>query len=240
MFSLKNHPFAVEAFFDYSIVLSYAVPKKAVEGLLPNFLSLDLWQDEFAFFTIALVKVRNLRPKGFPEILGQDFHLIGHRLFVKYQSVSGKRLRGLYILKSQTDKQSMVSLGNLMTHYKYEKVRIATDCSDSNIVIDANETIAFSMSRGNEDTLLPRHSPFDTWKEARRFAGPLPFTFSALSDEKVLIVEGVRSNWKPVPLQINSLELKLDAPFLEKAVLANAFIVENIPYHWKKGRVESW
>ena len=27
---------------------------------------------------------------------------------------------------------------------------------------------------------------------------------------------------------------------LQNVVLANAFIIENIPYHWKKGRIEQW
>ena len=27
---------------------------------------------------------------------------------------------------------------------------------------------------------------------------------------------------------------------LESPVLANAFVVENVPYYWKKGRTERW
>jgi hypothetical protein len=27
---------------------------------------------------------------------------------------------------------------------------------------------------------------------------------------------------------------------IPKAPLANAFIIENVPYHWKKGRTEIW
>ena len=32
--SLKNHPFAVEAYFDSSIVFTFAVPKEKLENLL--------------------------------------------------------------------------------------------------------------------------------------------------------------------------------------------------------------
>ncbi|MCG7860325.1 hypothetical protein MD537_25310, partial [Flavihumibacter sediminis] len=89
---------------------------------------------------------------------------------------------------------------------------------------------------------LPKQSPFTDWKEARRFAGPLPFTFSYLEREKkVLIVEGVRSNWTPKPVQV--LEYKI--PYLENIgvespVLANAFEITEIPYYWKKGKKDSW
>ena len=45
--------------------------------------------------------------------------------------------------------------------------------------------------------------PFSDWKEARRFAGPLPFTFTYNpASKKVLVIEGVRENWKPAPLKV--------------------------------------
>ncbi len=104
---LKNHPFAVQAYFEHSIVLSFAVPKEELEPLIPACLELDTFQDKWAFVTLAMVQTKSLRPKGFPKILGNDFFLLGYRIFVKYQTNKGKRLRGLYILKSETDSKKM-------------------------------------------------------------------------------------------------------------------------------------
>ena len=54
-----------------------------------------------------------------------------------------------------------------------------------------------------EDIALPTASPFADWKEARRFAGPLPFTFTYNKKTKeVLIIEGVRENWTPRPVEV--------------------------------------
>ena len=116
---LKDHPFAVEAYFDYSIVLTFAYHKEQLSYLLPECLELDIYQDKWAFLAVAIVQTKALRPKGFPALLGNDFLLIGYRLFVKYTDSRGKRLRGLYILKSETDKKLMEALGSLFTHYKY-------------------------------------------------------------------------------------------------------------------------
>lgn len=58
-------------------------------------------------------------PKGFPKFMGNDFFLIGYRVFVRYTNQAGKNLRGLYILKSETDKRKMQLLGNIFTHYNY-------------------------------------------------------------------------------------------------------------------------
>jgi len=70
---LKNHPFAVEAHFDSSLVLTFAVPKEQIQNLIPDCLELDIFQDKWAFITVAMVHTKNLRPKGFPKFMGNDF-----------------------------------------------------------------------------------------------------------------------------------------------------------------------
>src|SRR3954467_9006612 len=130
MFSiLKNHPFAVEAFFESSLVLTFAIRKEQLLPLIPKCLTLDTFNNESAFLAIAMVQTKNLRPKGFPDFLGNDFLLIGYRIFVRYENNSGKSLRGLYILKSETNSKMMAALGNIFTHYNYT----TTDIVQSNI-----------------------------------------------------------------------------------------------------------
>ena len=120
--SLKNHPFSVEAFFDYSLVLTFAFPKEELSGVIPECLRLDTFDDKWAFLAVAFVQTKELRPKGFPRFLGNNFFLIGYRIFVRYMNNAGKNLRGLYILKSQTDSKTMEYLGNIFTHYNYETI----------------------------------------------------------------------------------------------------------------------
>src|SRR3954471_12896203 len=122
---LKNHPFAVEAFFESSLVLTFAVPKEELETYIPECLELDTFNDKWAFVAVAMVQTKGLRPKGFPKIMGNDFFLIGYRIFVRYTNNAGKRLRGLYILKSETDKRKMEFMGNIFTHYKYTTTDIS-------------------------------------------------------------------------------------------------------------------
>lgn len=104
----------------------------------------------------------------------------------------------------------------------------------------SNFTVAVEEADGEIN--LPPASPFKDWKEARRFAGPLPFTFTYNREDKtVLIIEGVRQNWKPEPVKINHYSIGfLDDLKLNDIVLANAFVIKNIPYHWKSGKVERW
>lgn len=240
---LKNHPFAVEAFFESSLVLTFAVPKEQLQHLIPECLELDTFQDQWAFVAAAMVQTKDLRPKGFPKFMGNDFFLIGYRVFVRYRSNTGKKLRGLYILKSETDKKKMEFMGNVFTHYNYSTTDIQqTETENVKEIQSVKSGFKVSISKKEENISLPPQSPFADWKEARRFAGPLPFTFTYNEEtRKVLIIEGVRQNWTPAPVEILDYHFGfLDTLKLEKPVLANAFIIKNIPYYWKKGKIEPW
>ncbi|CAN5802464.1 hypothetical protein BH10BAC2_BH10BAC2_41120 [soil metagenome] len=244
MFSfLKNHPFAVEAFFKTSLVLTFAVPKEELEQLIPECLALDTYDDKWAFIAVAMVQTKELRPKGFPKFMGNDFFLVGYRIFVRYINEKGKRLRGLYILKSETDKKKMEILGNIFTQYNYTTTDIDIVLKDHLLEINSSHSglqTKIDTTTGNET--LPAGSPFKDWITARKFAGPLPFTFTYNQRKKeVLIIEGVRQNWTPQPVSVCNYHISfLKDLNLKDVVLANAFIIHTIPYYWKKGKIEQW
>ncbi|MEZ4859197.1 MAG: DUF2071 domain-containing protein [Flavobacteriaceae bacterium] len=240
---LKDHPFAVEAYFESSLVLTFAVSKEQLQNLIPECLQLDTFQDKWAFVAVAMVQTKNLRPKGFPKFMSYDFFLIGYRVFVRYTNNAGKSLRGLYILKSETDKEKMEFFGNLFTHYNYSTTDIMQiEQQNTKEISSINSKFKITIDTMEEQVSLPEHSPFTDWKEARRFAGPLPFTFTYNNATKeVLIIEGVRQNWKPNPVKVREYHFDfLNMLKLINPVLANAFIIKNIPYYWKKGKIEQW
>lgn len=240
---LKNHPFGVEAFFKESLVLTFSVPKEQIKHLIPECLKLDTFQDKYAFIAVAMVQTSDLRPKGFPKILGNDFFLIGYRVFVRYTNQAGKNLRGLYILKSETNKKKMEFFGNIFTHYNYTTTAIVQSNLDNERVISSLKSdFKICLDSSIQEVNLPPNSPFENWKEARRFSGPLPFTFTYNAKKKeALIIEGVRQNWHPEPVKINSYQVSfLNQLNLYEIELANAFVIKNIPYYWKKGKIEKW
>lgn len=240
---LKNHPFSVEAFFKSSHVLTFAVPKDQLEHLIPECLELDTFDDKWGFVAIAMVQTKHLRPKGFPKILGNNFFLIGYRIFVRYRNKKNKNLRGLYILKSETDQRKMQFFGNIFTHYNYTTTDINhVDKEKSYKIFSKKSNFQINLSKENIDIALPEKSPFADWKEARRYAGPLPFTFTYNEETKeVLVIEGVRQNWKPTPIKVIDYNFEfINSMGFKGSVLANAFVIKDIPYHWKKGKIEKW
>lgn len=241
MFSLRDHPFPVETYFDNSLVITFAALKEELLNFIPSFLTLDTYKNKWAFIAAAMVKTKGLRPKGFPKAIGNDFILIGYRIFVRYRTNAGKNLRGLYILGSQTNKKKMELFGNIFTHYNYTTTDIEFGINEGIINVYSEKSgIDVKVKCGLSDVKLPNGSPFDNWVDARKFAGPLPFTFTVNENKKeILIIEGVRRNWNPEPVEIIKQKIKfIESLKINSLRPANAFMVKNIPYYWKKGRKE--
>ena len=242
--ALKRHPFPVIARFDRVVAVSFAFPEEALRAMVPRGLAIDSYEG-FGIVTVALVWTRKLRPAGFPEFLGRDFFLSGTRIFTRLENESGRRLRGLKIIRSETDKRTMVWAGNLMTSYNYRLARVNIDeeGAETRIVVkrmDGEVSLDLRFDAESSDPGLPVGSPFPDWRTARRFAGPMPFTFSPESDGSFVVIEGSRDEWKPRPVEVKSWEVGLfnEVPLRDATpVLANAFVVEGVDYRWEKGRI---
>ena len=50
----KSHPFAVEAYFERSVVLAFAFPTSDLEPLIPSCLRLDTFEDDRTPALVAL------------------------------------------------------------------------------------------------------------------------------------------------------------------------------------------
>jgi Uncharacterized conserved protein (COG2071) len=239
----KRHGVPIKAHLRASLVLAYAVPQGVLKPLLAPGLELDTYGG-FGFLAIAMVETHDLRPAFLPAAFGLNFFLAGYRIFTRYRTVAGRSLRGLRILRSDTDRRSMRVFGNLLTHYGYELsrcrvwrtadtygVEICSPQGDADLLVEADIT--------NEPGSPPPGSPFPDLREARKFAGPLPFTFDyEQQTHSIIRVEGVRREWNPRPVSVKVHR----NTFLEReefrstgATLANAFYLENVPYSWKLG-----
>ena len=137
----------------------------------------------------------------------------------------------------------MSLLGNLFSHYQYITTDIQFSKKDGYISVFSHQSqIDIQIHTNQSKVDFPTASPFSDWKEARRFAGPLPFTFTYKpASREVLLIEGVRENWTPKPVEVVKSKVGfMQQQAFKEAILANAFIIENIPYYWKKGKTELW
>lgn len=243
MYLLKRHPFEIEAFLRRSLVLAFSLPAERLQPLLKPGLTLDT-HDGFGFLAVAMVETEDLRPRGWPKWSGRSFFLAGYRLFVRCRTPAGKNLRGLQILRSDADRRSMVLFGSLLTHYRYRRVTVETEKQEGKyeVRVRTAERTELAVTAFLGDASLPAGSLFADAAAARRFAGPMPFTFSYEAEtNSILRVEGVRGEWNP---RLVRVELGVPPHFEDFCIdpviprLASAFYLEDVPYRWRRGAVE--
>lgn len=240
---LKRHPISISAFFRHSLVLTYALPPEILAPMLPHGLVLDTFRGH-AFLAIALVQTEHLRPSVFPEFLGRGFFLSGYRIFTRIAGGAHAR-RGLKILRSDADREWMVRAGNLLTHYNYHLCRATLREREDEIhwIIRTESSVAdleVVARLAGAPAALPEGSPFSTLTEARRFAGPLPYTFEFEEQTRSIIgIRAERQSWNPHPVAVEVRQSTFleQEPFCRaKPILANAFHVQGVSYRWLRGR----
>jgi uncharacterized protein YqjF (DUF2071 family) len=153
-------------------------------------------------------------------------------------------MRGLLILRSDTDRRLMVLAGNLLTRYHYQlaRMRLEVDGSRLTATVDSRDgkaDLAVTAELASRPAPLPAGSPFATVADARRFAGPLPYTFDyEARSGSMIVVKAHRSQWQPESLSVDVSRMTFftHGPFSGTTpVRANAFHVGDLEYGWARG-----
>ncbi|MFG2908034.1 DUF2071 domain-containing protein [Kitasatospora sp. NPDC048286] len=245
---LQRHPFAMRTHFAHSLVLTYALPPHLLAPLVPPGLALDTYTDpdgtEHGFVAAAVVDTRALRPAALPARLGRDFILTGYRVFTRFPTPGGRTMRGLRILRSDTDSRMMTLGGNAFSRYHYRHARIGTRVVDGTLEFkvlsgDGRADLHVRADLGSAPAALPPGSPFADARAARRFAGPLPYTFEYEPQTRsMIVVKATRAHWDPAPVAVEVPRLTFfdHGPLAgSRPVLANAFHVAGLDYGWHAG-----
>lgn len=243
---LRRHPISMAGRLRHSLVLAYALPRESLEPLVPPGVELDTYQGS-AFVAIAMVKVERLRPARLPERLGRDQLLTGYRVFVRQRLGAGRWRRGLHVLRTDADGRLLVAGGNLLTRYNFRFADIRWAQAGGRLEVQVwtpnrEADLRVVADLGRTPAPLPPGSPFTSTAAARRFAGPLPWTFDLEPPTGALVmVHGRRGGWEPRSVAVVVRTCTAFQGFLGGVLggaeprLANAFHVGNVDYRWERG-----
>ncbi|OLB74214.1 MAG: hypothetical protein AUI14_24385 [Actinobacteria bacterium 13_2_20CM_2_71_6] len=234
--------------FGHSLVLTYAFAPEVLAPLLPPGLALDTYTapdgTAYGFVAVGIVSALRLRPAFLPAACGLDYVLTGYRVFARFPTPGGRVMRGLKILRSDTDRRLMVLGGNLLTRYHYRLGSIDLRVRGSRLLAtvhsrDGHADLAVAADLAEAPAGIPAGSPFATAHDARRFAGPLPYTFDhEEATRSMIVVKAYRSRWQPEPVAVEVRRMTFFeyGPFAgTRPVLAQAFHVADLEYGWHRG-----
>jgi Uncharacterized conserved protein (COG2071) len=206
------------------LAVTYAFPQEQLEPLVPPGLALDTLRG-LGFAAVAVVRVERIRPAFAPKPVGVSAFMAGYRIFVR----SGTSLRGLRIVRSETDSHVLAGLGNVTTRYNWSRVPVVW--ADNGVTVQIR-TPTLELEADLRAADLPAGSPFADLAEARRFAGPMPYTFEHEPEtRRTIAVRGLRGTWNPKPVSVTAYR----CDFCAGGTLANAFHVADVDYRWERG-----
>jgi hypothetical protein len=167
--ALRRHPLPMRTRFGHSLVITYALPPAILEPLLPPGLALDTYTapdgSTHGFVAVGIVSTLGLRPAPLPASLGMDAVLTGYRIFARFPTPTGRTMRGLFILRSDTDRVVLARAGNLLTRYHYHlaDVSLTVDGATLTATVDSRDggaDLTVTADLSSRPAPLPPGSPF--------------------------------------------------------------------------------
>jgi hypothetical protein len=163
-------------------------------------------------------------------------------VFTTFSRPDGRIVRGLRILRSDANRMRMVIGGNLLTHYHYHRCDATVEPAAGRLAISVRTRDGagdLDLTADYDDATLPAGSPFSSVREARRFAGPLPFTFDYEPEtHSIIAINATRTHWQPAPVGVEVRRMSFfDQPMFAGCtpVLASAFRMTDVDYRWHRG-----
>ena len=212
--------------------------------LLPPGLELET-AGGHGFVAVALVRTEALRPAGHAGRARTG--LLPRRLSRVHDASrrrTGRRLRGLRILRSDANRARMVARREPAHALQLPPLHARRVASGGRIRFDVetrgSRRRPAADRRSRESGAARGLARSRRCREARRFAGPLPFTFDFEAETHAIIAIQARrartGGLTPVAVDVERLSF-FDQPAFHGCapVLAAAFHVSDIDYRWERG-----
>lgn len=215
---LKRIPISYKGELHEVKLINFSVERQEVESFVPWKIRIRDFGGR-AMISIVNVLLKNMHPSFLPESLHFSYRHIGFRLLVDDAHWNdGLTRKGIFFIKSFTDKPWVVQGGHLMTDYNLQLAKII--CTPQLLALKSGEK--FLNYSFEEDHPGPANPGL------KQTIGLLDRAYSVL-DGQIRVTEIQREKW---PLEeINCYHFQTN--FFRTARLEGAFkVTQTIPYQW--------
>jgi Uncharacterized conserved protein (COG2071) len=224
----------IHGLIDRRILINFMADPKVVEKILPEPFRPKLYKDK-AIVGICLIRLKNIKPKGFPDFLGISSENGAHRIAVEWDE-DGQTKQGVFIPRRNTSLKFNTLVGGRIFPSKHylakfnvmesdERYHIDFTRSDDTIIsIDATKAVSFDTN-----------SIFETLENASDFfeKGELGYSPNKTKFDGLKLQA---YNWKVSPLDVSNVQ----SSFFENEKLFpkgsikfdNALLMTKIEHEW--------
>lgn len=225
---------AIQGVIDRRILINYTVDPEVAKKIIPTPFRPQFY-DRKAIVGICLIRLKGIRPKGFPEWMGISSENAAHRFAVEWDE-NGINKTGVYIPRRDTSSTLNSLAGGRIfpgIHYK-AKFEVEESNGTYSIGFQASDATYMNII-ATEASALPQNSVFKTIGNASDFFQNGCDGYSPGTNG----FDGVKLqtyNWEVIPLNVQKAESSFFSDkhlFPEGSLqLDNALLMKNIEHEW--------
>lgn len=216
MNALKKLPITYQGELHEVKLINFSVNLEEVLPMVPKGIKVRGF-DGKAIISMVNVKLRQMRPKGLPPNLSFDYQHVAFRLLIDDGEYNEDgQPRGIYFLKSFTDKPWVAWSGSRFTHYQLSSAQLIDDEKFS--LWQGDRFVKYELTEKGADMNEP----------LKAIIQPLDRAY-AMDREQLLRTRIQREAWPIEPVRCQGFETN----FFKTASFLEAFeIKEVIDYEW--------
>ncbi|TKC06951.1 DUF2071 domain-containing protein [Pedobacter frigoris] len=225
----------IHGYIDRRILINFRADPEVVAKIIPFPFRPKLYKEK-AIVGICLIRLKHVKPKGFPNFIGVNSENGAHRIAVEWDE-NGETKSGVYIPRRDTSLGFNALVGGRLFPGKHYQAKFNVAEKDGHYHIDFKSSDDTSISiDATETTSFNDQSIFGTLDSASAFfeAGDLGY-----SPNKTKF-EGLRLKaykWEVRPLEVT----KVSSSFFENeeffpkysVTFDNALLMTNIEHEWE-------
>ncbi|MEX2315616.1 MAG: DUF2071 domain-containing protein [Pirellulales bacterium] len=236
-------PFAANTVWEHAICANVRVRPEALRPLIPPQFDLDL-HDGWAYVSLTASRLKDFGAGPVPRALRKNFYQATYRAHVVFTDFRGRKSRGCYFVRSETNSQIMSLVANLLPEFK------AHHCSTYPILMARQgDHLLLSVDSGDDPAgkvvlvldaarpldRMPDGSCFRSIDEAYSFIVDFYDAFSYDPRTNEVFILGIeRGDWhiqvlEPVDYYLGYIAA---GPLAGHAELDSVFYFRDTPYRW--------
>jgi hypothetical protein len=225
----------IDGIIDRRILINFTAEPADVEKIIPYPFRPKVYKGK-AIVGVCLIRLKNIKPKGFPNWLGLSSENGAHRIAVEWDE-NGKTHEGVYIPRRDTNSLFNTIIGGRLFPGKHYKAIFRVEESGENYKIHLNSSdktmIKFSAKEGN---VFNKESIFESLENVSDFfeKGSIGYSPNGKTFDGM---ELKSKQWKVRPLDVQDVESSFfnnEDIFPKGSVqFDNALLMTNIHHEWK-------
>jgi len=225
----------IHGLIERRILINYTIDPVVVKAMLPAPFR-PLLHNGNAIGGICLIRLKNIKPKGLPDIIGINSENGAHRFAVEWDE-AGVVKQGVYIPRRDTSSSINALAGGRVFPGKHYKANFDVEEQNGNYKVGFNSSDATQLSiKASETETFNEKSVFGDLETASAFFknGCLGYTPASRG------FDGVALNtytWQVQPLEVHEVQSSYfnnEAIFPKGSVIFdNALLMKNIEHEWQ-------